>query len=186
MSYQSTVATIRNSTDKQVLEAWRQYGLGRITQPQFVQLAAAIIARANGAAVAVADLALSAELLRVTGATHSPVGMLPLAYDQPRLEKGVTSLLADAKAGGDITDRLTRFARTEPLTAANDAYSRAVSTSAPVTGWVRQMDGDPCQLCRWWWREGRVWPSSYAMPHHKGCDCTQRIVVADTIREVAR
>lgn len=186
MSYQTTVTQIRNSTDRQVLEAWRQYGLGRISQPQFVQLAAAIVATANGAAVAVADLALSAELVRVTGTTYAPIGMLPTAYDQPRLEKGIASLLKDAKAGDDITDRLTRFARSEPLTAANDAYSKAVSTSTPVAGWVRQMDSDPCQLCRWWWREGRVWPSSYKMPHHKGCSCTQRIVVADKIREVAR
>lgn len=177
MSYQGAVAKIRNSTEKQVLEAYRQYGLGRITQPQFVQLASAIVAQANNTATALADLSLSAELVRVTGTTHAPIGTLPKGYDQARLAKGVTTLLEDVAAGEDITDRLRRFASSEPLTAATNTFSQGVSGSDSIEGWVRQMDGDPCQLCRYWWREGRVWDKDHRMPHHKGCACTQRIVV---------
>lgn len=176
MSYQSGVAKIRSTTEKQVLEAYRQYGLGRVTQPQFVQLASAIIAQANSTATALADMALSAELVSITGTAYAPLGTLPSGYDQARLAKGVTTLLEDVAAGDDITDRLARFASSEPLTAATNTFSEGVTGSNVVEGWTRQMDGDPCQLCRWWWREGQVWSKSTRMQHHKGCACTQRIV----------
>lgn len=177
MSYQTGVAKLRSRTEKQVLEAYRQYGLGRINQKQFVQLASAVIAQANNTAAALADVALSAELVSVTGTAYAPLGTLPKGYDQARLAKGVTTLLEDVAAGDDITDRLSRFASSEPLTAATNTFSEGVSSSNVVEGWVRQMDGDPCQLCRWWWREGQVWKKDHRMPHHKGCACTQRIVV---------
>lgn len=176
MSYQGGVAKIRATAEKQVLEAYRWYGLGRITQPQFVQLASALVAQANNTATALADLSLSAELVSVTGTAHTAAGTLPKAYDQKRLAKGITTLLDDVAAGDDITDRLKRFASSEPLTAATNTFSEGVSSSSTVEGWVRQMDGDPCQLCRWWWREGQVWNKDTRMQHHKGCACTQRIV----------
>ncbi|TFD80538.1 hypothetical protein [Cryobacterium psychrophilum] len=186
MSYQSVIEQLRTSTDRQVMEAYRRYGLGLITEAQFVQLAAAVIAEANNSAVTVADVALSAELTRLSGIAHAPLGILPFSGDQRRLEKGVRTLLDEVAVTGDITERLTRFARTEPLTAANNAYSTAVTGSPSVEGWVRQMDGDPCQLCQWWWRGGRVWPKSHRMAHHKGCSCTQRVVTVDRVKAVAR
>ena len=184
MSYQDSLTKLRNSTDAKVLEAWRVYGLGRITKPQFVQLAAAVIMQANGKAVALADLSLSAELLKLTGDTHAPLGVLPKAYDQPRLEKGVQTLLDDFAAGEDIDARLTRFAMNSPLDAATNAYSDGIKQAQSVQGYVRQMDANPCQLCRYWWREGRIWPKDHSMPHHKGCACVQRIVVTEKINSV--
>ncbi|TFD56395.1 hypothetical protein [Cryobacterium sp. Hh38] len=186
MSYQTSLSKIRESTNAQVLEAWRVYGLGRITKAQFVQLAAALILQANGKAAALADLSLSAELYRLTGDTHAPLGVLPSGYDQPRLQRGVETLLVDFEAGEDIDARLTRFATNAPLGAATDAYSEGVKQSTAVEGYVRQMDSDPCQLCRYWWREGRIWPKDHRMPHHKGCACTHRVVTVDKIRSVSR
>jgi hypothetical protein len=186
VSYQSSLSKLRDTTNVQVLEAWRVYGLGRITKPQFVQLAAALILQANGKAVALADLSLSAELYRLTGDTHAPLGILPRGYDQPRLQRGVETLLVAFEAGEDIDARLTRFASNAPLGAATDAYSEGVKQSTAVEGYVRQMDSNPCQLCRYWWREGRIWPKDHRMPHHKGCACTHRVVTVDKIRSVSR
>jgi hypothetical protein len=179
VTYQETVRKISATTEQQVLEAYRAYGMGRISRPQFVQLSAAIVAKANNAAVAVADVAVSVELARVSGTAYGARGVLPKPYDQARLQKGVRTLLDDLEGGDDVTDRIARFARSEPLTTATNTFSERVSGSDLIEGWVRQLDGDPCQLCRWWWREGRVWNKNTRMQHHKGCSCTQRIVMVE-------
>ncbi|WP_448810463.1 hypothetical protein [Agromyces bauzanensis] len=185
MSYQSTLTEIRDSSNRDVQAAWARYESGQITEGQLVQLVAAVIVLANVHAVAVADVALSAELTVKTGRVWPAAATALDRAEQARLEKGVKTLLRDEKAGATVYDRLERLARSEPLTAATNAYSRGVSQSKAVTGWVRQMDGDPCQLCRWWWREGRVWPKDHPMQHHKGCECTQRVVTIPSTKEVS-
>lgn len=184
MSYQKKLTRLREATNKEVMQAWRLYGLGRITKPQFVQLAAALVMQGSGRAAAVADLSLSAELTRLSGTLHTPTGTLPRIYNQPLLEKGMTTLLVAAEAGEEISARLSRFALNAPLDAAVSAYSDGISQAKTVEGWTRQMDGDPCQLCRWWWREGRVWPKDHPMQHHKGCECTQAPVMVEKVSSV--
>ncbi|MGV8883455.1 MAG: hypothetical protein ACOH19_15000 [Rhodoglobus sp.] len=161
------------------MQAWRMYGLGTITKPQFVQLASALILQANGRAAALADLSLSVELTRLSGTAYAPTGTLPKVYQQATLAKGMETLLSAAEAGEDITERLSRFALNAPLDAAVGTYSDAIAGTTTVEGWVRQMDSDPCQLCRYWWREGQVWARDHRMPHHKGCACVQRPVLTE-------
>lgn len=93
---------------------------------------------------------------------------------------------ADAATPVDQSDpaesRIARLARAEPLEAAQQATHEAMQQQPLVEGWIRQMDADPCQLCRWWWREGRVWPKAHPMPRHTGCNCQPKVVVAQFIK----
>lgn len=184
MTYQGSLTRLRESTADDVMKVWRAYGLGRISKPQFVQLAAALIHRAQGQASALADLAFSTEMMSKTGNYYLPSGDLPRVYNQSVLESGVSTLLDDSENGTDITARLERFALNAPLDAAHEVYGKGVAGSRMVEGWVRQLDGNPCQLCRWWWREGRVWPKDHIMPHHKGCTCVQMPVVVEKTNPV--
>lgn len=186
MSYQRNLERLRESTDRDVMQAWRAYGLGRITRAQFVQLASAIILTANGRASALADLTIATELTRLSGSIQAPTGALPSGYDQGVFAEGVSTLLEASEAGEDITACLSRLALNAPLDAATDVYGQGVAGSRIVEGWVRQMDADPCQLCRWWWREGRVWPKDYRIPRHKGCGCIQRPVLVEKVNAVSR
>lgn len=36
------------------------------------------------------------------------------------------------------------------------ATTEAMTKHPLVQGWVREFDDDPCQLCQWWAREGRI------------------------------
>lgn len=186
MSYQSSLERIRQRSERDVAQAWRAYGLGRLTKEQFVQIAAALILTASGRAAALADLAITTEISRQSGTIQAPTGALPDVYNQQMFEKGVTTLVAAAAAGEDVTARLSRLALNAPLDAATDVYGQGVAGSRLVEGWVRQMDADPCQLCRWWWREGRVWPKGYQIPRHKGCACIQRPVLVEKVKRVSR
>jgi hypothetical protein len=84
-------------------------------------------------------------------------------------------------APADAAMRLERMARAEPLEATQVATIDAIQQQELVEGWTRQMDADPCQLCQWWWREGRIWPKEHPFQSHKGCNCQPKIVVAEHI-----
>lgn len=82
--------------------------------------------------------------------------------------------------------RLERLARSEPLEASQRATHEAIQRQPGVTGWVRQMEPDACQLCRFIWREGRIWPKAHPFQvMHPGCNCQPRIVVAQHIQSTA-
>jgi hypothetical protein len=78
--------------------------------------------------------------------------------------------------------RLDRLAKAEPLEAAQQATVGAMQGQHLVEGWVRHMDADPCQLCVWWWREGRIWPKEHPFQSHKGCNCQPKVVLAEHIQ----
>ena len=98
--------------------------------------------------------------------------------DRARLEKAFATIMDSDQ---DIIMQLERIGVVEPLEAAADRMSEGIQQDQRVKGWVREMEADACQLCRWWWREGREWPSEHPMPTHKGCTCTQLPVIRDEI-----
>jgi hypothetical protein len=177
VSYHATLGRLTDDVQAKVLTALRTWKSGRITRNQFVQIVAAHVAMGNARAIAVADYALASTLSVELGVVQPATGVTPPSGDAQRLAKGATTLALAAEAGEDVTDRLARLATAEPASAAADAWSDGMKRSKKVRGWVRQLDADPCQLCRWWWRDGQVWPADHPMPHHKGCTCTPKPVV---------
>src|SRR5699024_11600567 len=74
----------------------------------------------------------------------------------------------------DALPILGRLALSEAVDSARAVCAEYMQGTRQVDGWVRQLDSDPCELCRWWHRDGRIWPASHTMPAHKGCACAQR------------
>jgi hypothetical protein len=56
------------------------------------------------------------------------------------------------------------------VTVANGVQAAMAGHAA--TGWVRQLDADPCPACRGW-ADGQVRPVSTRMARHPGCGCIQ-------------
>ena len=129
----------------------------------------------NGRARSLAATAFAAQASIVT-ATPTPVTVLPLPDDTDRLAKAATTVLDVARASDVPEAIIGRLGRAEPLNTAARTYSGSLGASPLVEGWTRQMDADPCQLCRWWWREGRVWPKEHRFQTHTGCACVPRPV----------
>lgn len=171
MTYQAVVNRIREDTQRKVMAAWSLYGKGYIDRAQFLQLAEGILGLGGESAARAADLAVSVELSRLNGRLEATAGVSAERKRTTYLDSLRTVLDGD----GDIVMKLERLSLNAPLEAAQAAYSDAVAMS-DATGWVRQMDADPCQLCRWWWREGAVWPIDKSMPTHSGCECVARLV----------
>ncbi|MGM0700385.1 MAG: hypothetical protein ACQEVD_16185 [Actinomycetota bacterium] len=85
-----------------------------------------------------------------------------------RLTKAATTILG---SGLDTRMQVERLAAGETLAAAHRTYADTMAATPHVTGWTRGLDGGACELCQWWARDGRVWPSDHPMPTHTGCKC---------------
>jgi len=154
-----------------IFEAWQA---GDISTDDAARLIANVIAGANSAATSLADLSLAATLMGTMRAPVAAHGLTVHPGTPARLDKAARTLLA---IPGVTRERVARLGRVEPLEAGSRAYSEAITRAPQVSGWRRGLDGNPCQLCRWWWREGRVFRADHPMPRHKGCTCTQEPVV---------
>lgn len=106
--------------------------------------------------------------------------------DRERFDRAVETILDGPEELAAM--RLSRLGFSESVEQARRVTSDYMRGTEQVTGWVRQMDSDPCELCRWWWRDGRIWPESHTMPTHKGCCCAQRwtTVASASIRMVSK
>ncbi len=155
------------------------YQAGRLARDQAEALIVAVVNVANAAAVTVADAGLSVQIEHATGLPTPATGIAP-ADGTERLQKAVHTILEEEQPDPELPDntemRIERLARSEPLEAAQNATIDAMQQQ-PLG---RAMDADPCQLCRWWWREGRIWPKEHPFQSHKGCNCQPKVVVRRT------
>lgn len=177
MSYGEALGTLGDNTERVILQLWEAVGRGEIDAETFRDLAATLVARANAHGVILADLTLAGVSAAATG-LPVVVSSVPSAHytDPDRLARALGTILGTE---GDRTERLARLARSEPVETSQRAFTDGIKRSPLTEGWVRDLNGDACQLCTWWWRDGRVWPKDHEMPTHKGCRC----VPVPTFRE---
>ncbi len=167
MSYQDTITRLRDKTRADALAALDRHDEGLIDDDQLARLLLAILVVAGARAATVGDMAFAGELTRLNNKVATPLGLRD--FRASLYPEAVATVLE----GGDRNMRVARLAHNAPLQAAQTAFGKAMA-AAPVDGWTRQLSPDACQLCRWWHRDGKVWPKDHPMPTHTGCDCTQR------------
>lgn len=170
MSYRDQLQRLGDTTANRVVAVFSDYAEGRFTHDHAVALIAAIIAKANHKAVALADLSLAATLMLSLGRPVAPLGLLPPADDPERLTTAAATLLA---VTGLTVARVARLGRSEPLAAAANAYSQAIDQNQLVTGWIRQASPAACKVCADL-ADNKVRASSVSMWHHLGCTCVQQ------------
>lgn len=183
--YQVQTEAVAANTQTKVLAIWAALQAGKLTAAAAEELIAAVINRANAAATTLADVFLSLQIEQASGRPTPATGLAP-ADNQERLVKAANTILSAPEPAEGEPDqpsmRLERLARSEPLAAAQTATTTAMQSQPLVEGWTRQMDADPCQLCRWWWRDGRIWPKEHPFQTHKGCNCQPKVVLAEHIQ----
>jgi hypothetical protein len=180
-AFQAQTEGLAARTERAVLGLYARLTAGEIDADTTVPLIAGVVNRANAAAVALSDVWMAAQIEAQARIPVPVVGVLP-EDGSDRLMQGVTTILSELVE--DVVTRLARMARAEPLEAGCWGTHEAMQQQPLVEGWVRQFDADPCQLCVWWGREGRVWPRDHRMPTHKGCNCQPRVVLVKSIKPV--
>lgn len=189
MTLQEQTETVVEQTIAQVLAALAAYAAGTLTYDAVAGIVAAYVAAGTSGAAALGDVALAAAVTVQTGQVAAPLGITRPATEPDRLAQATRTVLDDldlTAADEDLQEalraaetRLIRLTAAEIRKATADAYDAAVKASDAVTGWTRGLEPQACQLCRWWWREGRVWNADHPFQRHKGCDCSQLIVTTE-------
>ncbi|WP_044080335.1 hypothetical protein [Mycobacterium canetti] len=195
--YQIQTDTLAASTAARVAEVYAAMQAGHLSTEEAEELIAALVNAANAAAFSLADAYVSLQIEKAATLPAPATGIAPVD-DYDRLLKAAHTILdglldtlkahitADGEQQSDPVQtagmRLERLARSEPLETGQKASVAAMAEQPLVEGWTRQMDADPCQLCVWWWRDGRIWPKAHPFQSHKGCNCQPKIVLAEHIQ----
>jgi len=173
VSYLDQLNRLADGTADRVVAIVASWQDGDLTEEEATALIVAVIEAGHAQATVLADAGLAADLTVTTGTLVAPVALVA-ASQAVRLRKAATTLLAAVEDTPDPQARARRLGRSEPLTRAAEARGEAIAAQPEVTGWVRQLNGEACQLCVWWSRDGRGWPADHPMPTHPGCTCTQQ------------
>ena len=181
MSFRDDLLALGGRAEASVIEVYRRFLDATITRDQAVELLAVLVQKYNLRAATLADLSLSATLM-VETASPVPVTMTSRVTELERLSKAASTVLVTAEASDVPEAIVARLARSETFNAGQAAYTDGIATSKATKGWIRGVSPNACQLCRWWWREGRVWPKDHPMPTHKGCTCSPIPVVREGIK----
>lgn len=172
MSYHGTLNRLTEDVQAKVLAVFEAWQEGRLTEDQFVQLAAAYVAQGNVRAVALADLSLATELSVELGVAQPAIGVA--AKDNISEVRSELSGLLLTVAAGLVVERLSTFVSAQQARAAYEARQEALNGHEVVVGWERRTNPGACELCQDWAKGNRTFSLSVEMLHHKGCRCTQK------------
>lgn len=204
-AYRQATNTLARELDARVAAAYGSYLAGRVTEPEAVQVIAALIARAQRRTVTAQDVLLAQELSDQLGRQVDPLGLdWPEDYtaQQARLGKAVRTVfgaepeyvaaIADPRARAaekavSVRLRLNRLTTNEVQNAAQRSRQDAAIAQAPATGivgYLRVLSPGACSLCR---TIAGAQPERFVRPltarfaaHPTGsCQCTMRMVTAD-------
>lgn len=176
MSFETTITEIVKKATGRAAKLATMYESGDIGLQLFLDSMGQLVdqARAQGSMQAV-------QILRayVEDALDSPAVVAPRfpPADFGRLEKSLTTIVGSDQ---DTLMQLERLVRGETTQAAQDAYQDTMKEIPEVEGWVRGLDSGACELCHWWWREGRVFHPTTPLQRHPGCMCHQVPTVKKT------
>lgn len=162
---------------------WQQVEDGILALAEFVVAAVNVLVAGNATGYALGVNTVRAQIETGVGVpTITDLAAGAHHLDADRLTEAVQTVL-DAEHL-DTRMQLQRIADNEPKEAAARGASDLIASSPHVTGWTRGLDGDACELCVWWWREGRVFQPDHAMPRHTGCTCepVPTLAVGDNVQ----
>jgi len=143
--FQTETERLADTVRQHVLALYAAHLAGEITDTDVVALIAAAINQGTSLAVALGDVWLVAQIEEQTGVAALATGVAP-TDDAERLVKAVDTVLL---APDTATMRLERLARSETFEAAQTGTWEAIQRQPLVQGWVRQSEGQWCQLCDW-------------------------------------
>lgn len=160
------------TTSKALVSIYEQWQAAAIDQDTARELWAIVLETAGVQGETLGALSFNTYAEVSTGVT---VSTKAATASNPATKQRITEALSTVLAGEpeQIAMRLERIGFADPVTMAQEAFHNVMKKDGRVEGWVRGLEADACQLCRWWWREGKLWNADHVMPTHTGCTCHQ-------------
>jgi hypothetical protein len=163
--YRDTLAGLVDDAEARTGRVYDRYADGTVGRDGFVAATTATLLAAEDRAAAVSDLAL-ADHLQVPA-----LGLVVAAADRAATGKAVATLTVRLTETPNPRARALRLARGRTTGAAGKYFDIGLATHPKVAGYRRGLSSLPCQLCRWLYRGGFVYPAGQPMYRHPGCMC---------------
>lgn len=168
MSLHDTLERFGQRAGDEVLELWRRWQAGDLTEPQFRALAEAILVKAGAKSTALADVALTAALTALTREAVAAVGLEP-AQDAPgAAQAAVDDTLSSVSYQRDPEATVAVLGSAFAFEAFQKSYGEGMKTQG-VTYWRRVADPGACEVCID--LSSGIISTDIPMWHHKGCRC---------------
>lgn len=186
-TFRDGVARLADRTEQELVAAYDRYTRGALDKESFLVLAAVVLGRARTRGINLADVTLTAGLIRALRRRDAPLGLVLPDGDLDRLSEAAGTILGDhlANAGGgkDLgAARRARFARLGRDSAAEAAVwgMRLAMITREIPGWVRVTDANPCRVCSNL-ADDVVRSPNVVMKRHTGCCCVQQAVIDEGV-----
>lgn len=186
LTFDETLDRLGSTTKRSVQHVIGLHEAGTISTEIMQQQIQTIleIASAQGANYGQISYSLYAE--SVTGELPAVEYSSKLAKDTVTAATVSDSLETVISDGDNMAMRLERLAENMPVEIVQDIFGKSMAKDERAQGWIRGLEPDACELCTWWWKEGRIWPKEHPMPTHPGCRCQQIPEYSTEIAETAK
>lgn len=176
---EEALGRLSSTLQRRLRMLWDEVEDGTLTRAEFVRVATNMVLASNARGYALGAATVRHLIEQEVGVAEvTKPSRAPHHLNEVRLATALETILATEAL--DTVMQLERLGDNEPKQAAADGSGDVVRRSRWVEGWVRSLDSEACELCVWWWREGRVWRTNHIMPRHTGCTCTPTPVVKRT------
>lgn len=179
------LARLGNQGRAALLDTYNLYLEGHITRDVFNDVSANVLQHINERGATYGRLSYESLASTLTGRDFNPTAAAAAtpapSTTEARLARGLDTIL-----DGDpdqIEMRLDRLGHTAPIEQVQLGYDSGLQADPLVEGWTRGLNDSACQLCQWWWRDGRVWEKEHPLQTHKGCLCQKVPVWVEHIQE---
>lgn len=156
-----------------VLSTYQLYEAGLIDSDTFIDVASELLQHINERSAVFGQTSYAqVRAILLDTATELPATATATASTSSGgLAQSLQTIIEGAPE--QVVGRLERLGYVLPIESTQESYSAALQADGMVEGWQRGLNDDACQLCRWWSREGRIWPKVQPFQTHKGCKCQQ-------------
>lgn len=188
MTYMDALRNLGQSAERELNRLLDQYVSGAITSALLVELGTVAVSLGQQQGRLMAEIAMLS-WLEAHGHAAVPVAAARIEHyaDSGRVRRGIETIMAAGVLDPDVTgQRLSRLAHAETVESSQQSFGQIMKESPHVSGWVRGLEPKACELCRWWDRDGTIWPTDHTMPTHKGCVCTPIPQAAQQVAKVGR
>ena len=156
-----------------VLSTYKLYEAGLIDSETFVDVASELLQHINERSAVFGHTSYAqVRAILLDTAAELPATVTPTASTSSGgLAQSLQTILEGEPE--QIAGRLERLGYVLPIESTHSGYESALQADGMVEGWQRGLNDDACQLCRWWSRDGRIWPKVQPFQTHRGCKCQQ-------------
>lgn len=172
-SFRAITHRVSKHGSQSLTHSYQLYKEGLISRAAMVDTSTALLENTARQAAAYSRTAYESYVAELTRELPNMlnVASVPAVTDKAGIRQAINTII-DGEAD-QIERRLQRLGSSVGIDEVQTSWGDELEADHRVDGWTRGLEPNACELCVYWYRDGRIWPKTHRMPVHKGCTCQQ-------------